>query len=134
MYHYEDLEDYCAWQRGPVVWSDRQLGFADYWLIVWRHRWLLIMPFVIISIGAVVYSRTLPDIYRASTSVLVEAPKVPEAYVQSTVSTRVQERLRTITQQITSRTRLELVARELQLISDSLETILRAEFRLPHRQ
>ena len=103
------------------MWSDRQLGLADYWLIVWRHRWLLIIPFVIISIGSVLYSRTLPDIYRASTSALVEAPKVPEAYVQSTVSTRVQERLRTITQQITSRTRLELVARELQLISDSLE-------------
>src|SRR2546426_4778580 len=98
--------------------SDRQL--TDYWLIVRRHRWLLILPFVTICIGTVLYSRILPDIYRASTSVLVEAPKVPESYVPSTVSTRVQERLRTIRQQIKSRTRLEQVARELHLISDSL--------------
>ena len=103
------------------MWSDRQLGLADYWLIVWRHRWLLILPFVTICIGTVLYSRTLPDIYRASTSVLVEAPKVPETYVQSTVATRVQDRLRTITQQIKSRTRLEQVVRELQLLSDPLK-------------
>ena len=103
------------------MWSDRQLGLADYWLIVWRHRWLLILPFVTICIGTVLYSRTLPDIYRASTSVLVEAPKVPETYVQSTVTTRVQDRLRTITQQIKSRTRLEQIVRELQLLSDPLK-------------
>src|SRR2546422_9857143 len=100
--------------------SHRQLTVTDYWLIVWRHRWLLLLPFVTICIGTVLYTRTLPDIYRADTSVLVEAPKVPESYVQSTVTTRVQERLRTITQQIKSRTRLEQVARELHLISDSL--------------
>ncbi len=99
--------------------SDRQL--TDYWLIVRRHRWLLMLPFVTICIGTVLYSRILPDIYRASTSVLVEAPKVPESYVPSTVSTRVQERLRTIRQQIKSRTRLEQVARELHLISNTFE-------------
>jgi len=103
------------------MWSDRQLTFTDYWLIVWRHRWLLILPFVTICIGTVLYNRTLPDIYRASTSVLVEAPKVPDSYVQSTVPARVSDRLRTITQQIMSRTRLEQVARELQLISNSLD-------------
>jgi succinoglycan biosynthesis transport protein ExoP len=103
------------------MWSGRQLTVTDYWLLIRRHRWLLILPFVTICIGTVLYSRILPDIYRASTSVLVEAPKVPESYVPSTVSTRVQDRLRTINQQIKSRTRLEQVARELQLINNSLE-------------
>jgi polysaccharide chain length determinant protein (PEP-CTERM system associated) len=101
--------------------NDRQLTFTDYWLIICRHRWLLILPFVTIWIGTVVFSLTRPNVYRASISVLVEAPKVPETYVQSTVATRVQERLRTITQQIRSRTRLEQVTRELQLISPLLE-------------
>src|SRR6266446_9058892 len=103
------------------MWSHRQLTVTDYWLLARRRRWLLLLPFVTICIGTVLYTRTLPDIYRADTSVLVEATKVPEAYVQSTVATRVQERLRTITQQIKSRTRLEQVARELRLISPSLE-------------
>src|SRR5262249_4401952 len=103
------------------MWSNRPLTLTDYWLLVRRHRWLLILPFITIGIGTVLFTLTRPNIYRASSSVLVEAPKVPETYVQSTVATRVQERLRTITQQITSRTWLEQVARELQLISDSLE-------------
>ena len=47
------------------MWSDRQLTFTDYWLIVWRHRWLLLLPFVTICIGTLLYARTLPDIYRA---------------------------------------------------------------------
>lgn len=101
--------------------SDRQLTITDYWLIVRRYRWVLILPTVIMCTGAFLFSLTLPDIYRASSSVLVEGPKVPESYVQSTVSTRMQERLRTITQQIKSRTRLERVARELGLISNALE-------------
>jgi len=101
--------------------SDRQLTFTDYWLVVRRHTWWLMLLFVSICISTVLYTRTLPDIFRASSSVLVEAPKVPESYVQSTVSTRMQERLRTITQQIKSRTRLEQVARELGLIDNSLE-------------
>ena len=75
------------------MWSDRQLTFTDYWLIVGRHRWLLILPFVTICIGTILFSHTQPNIYRASTSVLVEAPKVPDSYVQSTVPTRVSERL-----------------------------------------
>jgi polysaccharide chain length determinant protein (PEP-CTERM system associated) len=90
-------------------------------MIVQRHKWLLILPFITVSIGTALYSLKLPDIYRARSSVLVEAPKVPESFVQSTVSTRMQERLRTITQQIKSRTRLEQVARELGLISNALE-------------
>jgi polysaccharide chain length determinant protein (PEP-CTERM system associated) len=89
--------------------------------MVRRHRRWLILAFVTVSIGSTVFTLTRPNIYLASTSVLVEAPKVPEAYVQSTVATRVQERLRTISQQITSRTRLEQVARDLQLINSSLE-------------
>ena len=104
---YEDAEDHGAWQRGSVMWSGRQLTLTDYWLLVWRYKWLLMLPFVTLCIGTVLYNRTLPDIYRASSSVLVEAPKVPESYVQSTVPARVQDRLRTITQQITSRSRLE---------------------------
>jgi len=101
--------------------SDRQLTITDYWMIVRRYRWLLILPSIIMCTGAFLFSLTLPDIYRARSSVLVEAPKVPESYVQSTVSTRMQERLRTITQQIKSRTRLEQMARDLGLISNALE-------------
>jgi polysaccharide chain length determinant protein (PEP-CTERM system associated) len=103
------------------MWSDRQLTLTDYWLLFRRHRWWFIAPFIVVCTSVFLYSLTRPNIYRARTSVLVEAPKVPDSYVQSTVSMRVQERLRTVTQQIKSRTRLEQMGRELQLIGDALE-------------
>jgi polysaccharide chain length determinant protein (PEP-CTERM system associated) len=86
---------------------------GDYWLMVRRRRKLLVLSWVAIFIGTVFLSIALPDIYRASTVILVEAQQVPESYVRSTVASSVQERLRTITQQIKSRTRLEQVIREL---------------------
>lgn len=101
--------------------SGRQLTLTDYVLVLRRRWWLLVLSFVVCSSATVLYSRMLPDIYRVSTLVLVEAPKVPESFVQSTVTTRVQERLRTITQQIKSRTRVEQVARDLQLLDPGLE-------------
>ena len=100
------------------MFSERQLTLKDYWLIVRRHKWLLVLPCVTIFIGVALWSFALPDIYRARTLILVEAQKVPEAYVQATVSSPVQTRLRTITQQIMSRTWLERVIRELRLLDD----------------
>jgi polysaccharide chain length determinant protein (PEP-CTERM system associated) len=101
------------------VFSGRQLTLGDYWLIVQRRKWWLGLPWVAIFIGAALWSFSLPDIYRASTLILVEAQQVPEAYVKATVSSPVQERLRTITQQIMSRTRLERVVAELSLMDST---------------
>ena len=100
------------------MFANRQLTLADYWLIVWRRKWLLILPFVAVGVGTVLWCFSLPNIYRASTTILVEAQKVPDAYVRSTVSSPVQDRLRTITQQIKSHTRLEQVMRDLRLLED----------------
>ena len=100
------------------MFSGRQLTLQDYVLIVWRRKWLLILPFVIIVLGTLLVSLSLPDIYRASTLILVEEQRIPEAFVSSTVSSSVRERLRTIRQQIESRTRLETVIRELHLVDN----------------
>ncbi len=100
------------------MFSGRQLTLGDYWLLIRRRKWLLILPLVIIPVGTALWSFSLPDVYRASTLILVEAQKVPESYVQATVSAPVQERLRTITQQIMSHTWLERVIREFRLVED----------------
>ena len=98
--------------------TGRQLTLSDYWLMVRRRKWLLIVPFVVIFCGTTFWSFTLPDIYRASTVILLEPQKVPESYVRSTVSAPVQERLRTISQQIMSQTRLEQAIKELHLLDN----------------
>ena len=96
----------------------RQHTVNDYWLIVRRRKWLLVLPCIAIFAGVALWAFSLPDIYRASTLILVEAQKVPDSYVQATVPSSVKDRLRTITQQIRSRTRLEQVIGELSLLDD----------------
>jgi hypothetical protein len=48
--------------------------------------------------------------------------RVPENYVQSTVTTRIEDRLQAISQQILSRTRLEPIINDLELYKDERAT------------
>jgi polysaccharide chain length determinant protein (PEP-CTERM system associated) len=57
-----------------------------------------------ISLGAV---KALPPIYRARATVLVDREQVPEAFVRSAVSSEVETRLSTISQEVLSRERLQ---------------------------
>jgi len=86
--------------------------------IGWRWKWLIAVPFVVVAFGTVVVSRTLPDRYRSSTLILVVPQRVPESYVRPTVTSRIEDRLQTINQQIMSRTRLERVILDLNLYQE----------------
>jgi polysaccharide chain length determinant protein (PEP-CTERM system associated) len=77
--------------------------------IVWRHKWLIILPFAIIATGMAIYTQTLPDVYRSETLIMVVPQRIPDTYVRSTVTARIEDRLRSISEQILSRTRLEQV-------------------------
>jgi succinoglycan biosynthesis transport protein ExoP len=87
-------------------------------LVIWRGRyWVLgIWLAGIVVAGAAVL--VLPNVYASSTMILVERQKVPEAYVRSTVTEGMQERLKTITQQILSRTQIRQVIEEYDLLDE----------------
>jgi len=72
-----------------------------------KRKWWVIIPLLVILLAGFYYILKTPKIYEASTLILVQAQKVPENYVRSTVTSDVAGRLRTITQQVTSRTNLE---------------------------
>ena len=88
----------------------------------WRHKWRIIIPFVVIATTASLITHYLPNRYRSETLLLVVPQQVPEAYVRSTVSTRIEDRLQAISQQIMSRTRLEQVIQDLNLYADRRKT------------
>jgi polysaccharide biosynthesis transport protein len=73
------------------------------------RKWWIILALVMGTTCAAAYSYQLPPLYRASTLILVEPQRIPAAYVSSTVTSTVQERLSTISQQILSRTNLERI-------------------------
>ncbi len=82
-------------------------------LAVWSRRKWLAVPVAAATLAAVVSTVTfLPSIYRSSATILVERQQVPEEFVRSTVTSAVENRLQTITQEILSRSRLiELIDR-----------------------
>jgi succinoglycan biosynthesis transport protein ExoP len=71
------------------------------WAIVWGASWVL------------------APVYRSGTLILVEQPTMPKDYVTPNVNDDLQDRLRSITQQILSRTRLLHIIDQLNLYADS---------------
>jgi succinoglycan biosynthesis transport protein ExoP len=71
------------------------------WLVVWGASWVL------------------PSRYRSGTLILVEQPTMPKDYVTPNVNDDLQDRLRSITQQILSRTRLLHIIDQQNLYADS---------------
>jgi polysaccharide biosynthesis transport protein len=71
------------------------------WIVVWGASWVL------------------PSRYRSGTLILVEQPTMPKDYVTPNVNDDLQDRLRSITQQILSRTRLLHIIDQLNLYSDA---------------
>jgi len=91
----------------------------DHYLgLVLKHRWLLIIPFCI-AMGVGIYlAVTLPKIYEAKTLILVLPQRVPSSYVQSIVTTDIDSRISTISEQILSRSNLEKIIEKYGLFSD----------------
>lgn len=83
--------------------------------IAWRGKWLILAPAIVTSVMAATYLRLVPNKYRAETMILVVAQRVPTDIVRGQVTLNVQDRLRTISQQILSRTRLEPIILDLNL-------------------
>lgn len=87
----------------------------EYIEILYRRIWYIIIPFSLIVAGACAFAVFAPRQYKASTLILVSPQRIPEAFVQATVTSKVEERLQSIAQEVLSRTRLEQVINELKL-------------------
>ena len=94
------------------------MEMTEYLEILRRRKWYIVFSTLLILFAASVYCVVAPEKYKSTTTILVVGQRVPEGYVRSTVSTRVDERLFTIRQQVLSRTRLLAVMEELGLFKE----------------
>lgn len=83
--------------------------------VAWRRRWWILVPAALGLGGSIFLASSLPKVYRASTTILVMRQSIPEDIVRTTVTTRVEERIRSLKIQVKSRRYLELVVKELGL-------------------
>ncbi|SPD74972.1 GumC1 [uncultured Desulfobacterium sp.] len=80
-----------------------------------KRKWWIILPFLLVCLAGLTYLMITPKIYEAQTLIVVQSQKVPEDFVRSIVSSDVEDRVRTITQEVTSRTNLEKIIQEYSL-------------------
>lgn len=97
----------------------RNLTLSDLVKSVVRRPWWFVLPVVLCLAAGYGVFRTMTPIYRASTLVMVEKQKVPQDYVKATVTSDIDERLKTIEQQITNRDNLERIINEMNLYPET---------------
>jgi protein tyrosine kinase modulator len=85
--------------------------------IILRRRWHILIPFCLSMMAGIYFALTLPNIYSASTLILLQPQTVPANYVRSIVSEDIDSRINTLSQRILSRTNLEMIIDEFKLYS-----------------
>jgi polysaccharide chain length determinant protein (PEP-CTERM system associated) len=91
--------------------------------ILKRRFWLIVMPLVLVLGGTVLLAWRTPNLYRSETVILVVPQQIPESYVRSSVTSRIEDRLQSIAQQILSRTFLERIILDFDLYDRDRQTI-----------
>jgi succinoglycan biosynthesis transport protein ExoP len=75
---------------------------------IWHRRWwLAVASFGLPLVTAVALILSMPSVFESRALVLVDRQQVPEEFVRSTVTSALEVRLRTISEEILSRSRLD---------------------------
>ena len=100
-----------------------KMGLREYGLLFLRRKWMIVFSFLYILLAACVYCVVTPELYKSETTILIIPQSVPQDYVRSTVSVKVEQQLATIRQQVLSRTTLMKVMEELRLFEKERKSL-----------
>lgn len=92
----------------------------DYYInLIFKHRWLVIIPFCLAMVLGIYLAIALPRIYQATTLILIKPQQVPQDYVQSAiVAANIEARIMSISQKILSRENLQKIIDQFNLFSN----------------
>ncbi len=82
---------------------------------------------LLLSIAGIAGTSLIPNVYRATTTILVDPQKIPERYVASTVTSDPDAHLSTLTQQVLSASRLQEIINQAKLYPAMRKTKSREE-------
>lgn len=86
--------------------------------IALKRRWYIIIPFCLSMLAGIYLAVSLPRLYESKTLIFVQPQRVPTDFVRSIISVDIDSRIRTISQQILSRTNLEKIIENFNLFSE----------------
>lgn len=93
----------------------RKFTIDDAVRILVRRAWIIVIPCSIGLSFAPIISKKVKQLYRSETLIMVIPQRVPDSYVKSTITAKMEERLPSISNVILSRSRLERVVRDFNL-------------------
>lgn len=83
--------------------------------IVIRRAWLVLIAFALCTGVAIFVSKLLPNRFRSETLIILIPQRISDAYVKTAVTTKIEDRLNSLEDQILSRSRLERIILDLNL-------------------
>lgn len=98
--------------------TPRGSGLDRIWALWNRRKWLGVVLFLLPLTASTAVIMGLPDLYQSTALVMIERQQVPEAFVRPTVTSELEIRLHTISQEILSRSRLEALIAKMNLYPD----------------
>ena len=100
----------------------RKYTLAEIGRILRRRWWLILLPLAVGAAAGVLAYRWLPVQYQSETLIMVIPQRIPDTYVKSTVTANVEDRLRSVSEQILSRSRLERIIQDFDLYTERRAT------------
>jgi polysaccharide chain length determinant protein (PEP-CTERM system associated) len=94
----------------------------DYLTLLKRYWWIVVCTTAVGAFTALLISSTRKDVYQSNMLVQILPQRVPNSYVQSTVTVGTEERMGSLTAQVKSRSQLERLIREFGLYKEELAT------------
>jgi uncharacterized protein involved in exopolysaccharide biosynthesis len=95
--------------------ENRELTMDDYLAMLRRRVKVILIPALLASVAGFLVSYAFPPKYTSQSTVLVEAQKVPDSYVQPVITADFSQRIQTLSQQVLSPSRLRPVIQSLAL-------------------
>ncbi|WP_417511556.1 Wzz/FepE/Etk N-terminal domain-containing protein [Methylophaga sp.] len=81
-------------------------GLGDYLNILWRRKYWVIIPAVLLAIATVVVVFSLPATYKSQGTILIESQEIPNDLVRSTVTSYADQRIEVIKQRLMTTSRV----------------------------
>jgi uncharacterized protein involved in exopolysaccharide biosynthesis len=97
---------------------EKDIHLKDYVDVIKRRKYYFIIPAVIVIFISTAVAFLLPAVYKATTTILIEAQEIPEDLVRTTVTGYVEERLQTLSRRILSDNNLMDIAARFALYTD----------------
>ncbi|MBW1941011.1 MAG: chain-length determining protein, partial [Deltaproteobacteria bacterium] len=98
-----------------------EVTINDFFEILKRRKWSLLLPSFIVFLAVGVMALTLPPIYKSTAKILIEEQEIPTDFVKATVTSYAEQRLQTINQRVMTSSRLLEIINRFSLYQDLRE-------------